>query len=148
MNVDKILVAKDKSILKQLKKEIDEIEGIAFIKAFDCDELKDFNNKVTEIIKIDFPISFTKEPVLNFFEYIKYGYDNLGFDLSYIKWLIPYFKSTKWWIEIEGFCSKQFFDHYFQTAKTSDFMFFDMQNNFLMDIENGEKCFEYRIMKY
>ena len=145
---NKLLVAKDEIILRQLKKEISEIPDLSLINVFDCNDVKDFNDKVKEIIKIDFPISFTQEFGLIFFDYIKCGYDNLGVDLTHIKWLIPYFKNTKWWFEIEGVCSKQFFEQYFQNIKTSDFMFFDLQNNFLMDIENAETTLEYRIMRY
>lgn len=145
---DKILAAKNKIILRQIKKEIEEIKEIPSIKFFDSDELEDFNDKVNEIIKIDFPIIFTKEKGCDFFEYIQYGYSMLNLEYKCIKWLIPYYKNTKWWVEIEGLCFKQFLNQYFQKSKTSDFMFFDMTNNFLMDIENGENCFEYRVIKY
>lgn len=147
MDKDKILNLKDKIYLNKIKKDIEQIDGINILTFLKYDDFAVYNEMVDEIIKIDYPIICKKERCSDFLEYIKFGYKKLGFELTEIKWIIPFLKKSNVWIEIQGVISKKFIDYCISENNNSDFLFFDMKNNFLMDIENGEDYYEYRVIK-
>ena len=147
MNESKFTIIKDRMMLKQIKEELQEVEGVFLVNAFKCDEVTEYCEKLNQILKIGYPISFTKERGDIFTKYVEYGYTEVGGLMKRLRWLIPYFKGSNWWIEIDIECLKCFMDYYFQNAKSVNLTFFELTNNFLMDIENGEDGYEYRIMK-
>lgn len=150
MNDNRLTIIKDNMRLNHIKQELQSIKGVLFVNAFKSDEVMDYCEKLDKIQKIDFPLLFTEKRGDINTSYIENGYSYVGCNMNQLRWLIPYYNGENWWIEIEieNGSLKSFVDLYFQHVSSYDFTFFDLINNFLMDIELGENAYEYRFIKY
>lgn len=145
----KIKEIKDNNILIRIKDDIKNCKEINILGQYQENQVEQLYIEAISLInRIDFPITFTKKVYDKKEDYIKCIYDFLKIDISSCIWLIPYYKGSSWWMELQIADILKFINMYFSNYELNDFAVFDKTNNFLIDISNGEKNFEYRILKY
>lgn len=149
MNEDRIAEIKNRIQVKKISKELSEIKGINVIKYPFDDNKNNYQKMIDQIIKIDYPVSYFLDNGKSIYEYVEFGYKQLELQISKIKWLIPYFKKNEFWLEVEIDDLNNFLNYYVDSKNNYyNLSFFDIENHFLMDIELGENCYEYRIIRY
>ncbi len=149
MNEDRIAEIKNRIQVKKISKELSEIKGINVIKYPFDDNKNNYQKMIDQIIKIDYPVSYFFDNGKSIYEYVEFGYKQLELQISNIKWLIPYFKKNEFWLEVEIDDLNNFLNYYVDSKNNyCNLSFFDIENHFLMDIELGENCYEYRIIRY
>mgnify|MGYP003305942365 FL=1 len=147
MDIKRIHENKDNYVLNKIEKNIENILGSSILHVYKNSNIYEkYLKRLDEIYKIGFPVLFIKEYGYKNYEYIECLYKYLSLPLGNYKWLIPNFSGSNWWIElkINNICN--FIDFYFHDNNKINLTVFDMVNNLLFDIENGEDAYEYRII--
>lgn len=147
MDIKRIHEKRDKYVLNEIEKNIKNAMEISILHVYKSSDIYEkYLEKLNEIYKIEFPILFKKEGGYKNYEYIEYLYEYLKLPLDNYKWLIPDFNGSNWWIELKIDNLYNFIHFYCSSNNTINLTVFDMTNNLLFDIENGEDAYEYRIV--
>lgn len=148
MYQNRIKEIKDKNTLIEIQNEIKNACDFRLLGAYKKNEIeKKYLEALNKINKIDFPVLSTRDFYYKKEEYIEYIYDFLRIDVDSYRWLIPYYKDSNWWIELEIVDLIEFIDIYFPNCALNDLMVIDINNDLLIDISNGERNYEYRIIR-
>lgn len=148
MEKDRKQLIKDKFVLEEIKKSINNQTGISIVHIYySSDICEDFLKLLKEIYKITYPISITKKGGGEKIEYIKYLYKYLDLPINNYNWLIPNFNGSSWWIEIKVIELNNFINFYYSDSSSINLTAFDTNNKILFDIEYGENDYEYRIIE-
>ena len=69
----------------------------------DDKRLEAYHGKLDYIMRIDYPVSFNISTKHDGNSVIQMIYEKLGLNEKCHKWIIPYYRVSNWWIEIEVF---------------------------------------------
>lgn len=145
---ERINAAKKRVELAQLKAQIAEIPGVYLVCAFSQADASDAQLKLlNRIIKAEYPVSFIRERGGSAEEYVEHLYKKLDLSATDVTWLLPNVKGGVWWIELKIADVCGFIRTFLAEEGSINLTVFDLTNNILFDIENGENEYEYRILR-
>lgn len=147
MDIDRKKLIKDKFILKNIEKNISDIDGISILNVYNNSNVcVNYVEALNKIYKIEFPIFITKRKGYKNQEYVEHLYKYLKLPIDSYNWLIPNFNGTNWWVELKIDQLNNFINFYYSDNMSINLTAIDTKNKLLFDIENGEYNFEYRII--
>lgn len=147
MDIDRKKLIKDKYTLKNIEKNISDIDGISILNVYNNSNIcVNYVEVLNKIYKIEFPIFITKRKGYKNQEYVEHLYKYLKLPIDSYNWLIPNFNGTNWWVELKIDQLNNFINFYYSDNMSINLTAIDTKNKLLFDIENGEYNFEYRII--
>lgn len=147
MDIDRKKLIKDKYTLKNIEKNISDIDGISILNVCNNSNVcVNYVEALNKIYKIEFPIFITKRKGYKNQEYVEHLYKYLKLPIDSYNWLIPNFNGTNWWMELKIDQLNNFINFYYSDNMSINLTAIDTKNKLLFDIENGEYNFEYRII--
>lgn len=125
--------------IKKIKDEINTISKTTLVNAYheDNTKIQKYKNAISKIIKIGYPISLEISRNWNSFDSLTAIYNFMNIDTNTFKWLIPYYKSSNWWIEVETYDMEIFLNSLI-IKNNFELTIIDLAYNFIFDSELGE----------